>query len=100
MKPERKATPEDADPADLGSTAIGESARVQGRRAARWGFGPETNPFVEGRAAAAWERGRRKEIQAEDEEHTMRSTGTDHHGPRRQAAAHLATRNGRRGERP
>lgn len=58
MKAETREIREDADRADRGPRAIGERARVQGRRAARWGFGPETNPFGEGRAAAAWERGR------------------------------------------
>ena len=64
MKAEAKEIPEDAERAGRGPRAIGERARAQGRRAARWGFGPETNPFGEGWAAAAWERGRHEASKA------------------------------------
>ena len=39
--------------------ALAEHARRQGARAGRFGFGPETNPFTAGGAAArAWEAAR------------------------------------------
>lgn len=53
------------------ATSISERAGRQGRRAARWGFGAETNPFAGGPGRGAWERGRRLEAEAKNEDKSL-----------------------------